>query len=476
MEKVIISCDWFQVTCTRDARQCISEGMFVQGTHKTDEGKLLIYECVRSKEFNALFGNCVGIALHNFTLATIMCEPRVSTLNKSICLIKLANPLLYSARWCWYLIDIMSALKWKFHNISRVDVCADFNYFKGHLDPREFIRRFLRSGQYDPENPSYYRVGSNKYATIGKKSVSKQLVGGLSEVFCAHMSEYLRFGGRSSGVCVYLYNKTKELNDKHGKHYIRDLWRRSGLEDSEDCPVFRLELSILPNSMNLRNVGDVDEQSEREMAKGLKQRQIGRWNVRSLAMDDFGSQQKVEEVFWAYASKFFRFKEVGRQLYKHNWPDVDLFDVNFSPQVKPFRISRPLDSGVSERNAASCIQRLLYLSTNLDIVDKVTLYNAIGILERQGAFKTKEITDEKVIEIAELLKKGYSWAELGKMNIASVGQIETMREVIHQSAVRELRGYLCDADIARAIDQYDATTEAMKELAKLNYDDYDNAE
>lgn len=473
MEKYVISCDWFQVTCKRDSKQCLSAGMMFQGTHKTEDGKFLLYSTATAKEYNALFGLSLSVCLHDFVICTIMAEPRVGTLKKSMCLIKVANPLLYCARWCWFLQDVMGALGWKFHNISRLDLCADFNYFSGHLDPREFIRRFLRSGAYNPDEPSYVRVGSNKYTTIGRKDVARQDVGGLSEVCCSHFSEYLRFGSRNSGVCVYLYNKTQELNDKFGKQYIRDCWHKSGLEDSEDCPVFRLELSILPNAMTMKRKLSEDEKIDAGLGKGLVKREVKTFDILRLSMNDLATQQKVEDIFWAYASKYFRFKVVGTQLYKHNWDDICLFDVDFSDQLKPYRVQIPLDSGVAERNAASTMTRLLYLSTNLDMCDKVTLYNAIGILERQGAFKTKQITDETILKIAELLRDGHTWEELGLMNIASIKKLDQVREVIHNAAVKELRDYLCDADVARAIDAYDVTTAQLKELAELNYPEYD---
>ena len=59
------------------------------------------------------------------------------------------------------------------------------------------------------------------------------------------------------------------------------------------------------------------------------------------------------------------------------------------------------------------------------------------------------------------------------MNIASIKKLEQVREVIHNAAVKELRDYLCDADVARAIDAYDVTTAQLKELAQLNYPEYD---
>ena len=68
------------------------------------------------------------------------------------------------------------------------------------------------------------------------------------------------------------------MNDKGGKQYIRDLWKKGGLTDTDDAPVFRLEFSISPTAMNLKRKLTKEERSQMEVAKdvGISQAQVSR--------------------------------------------------------------------------------------------------------------------------------------------------------------------------------------------------------
>lgn len=455
----MISVDWFQISATRNPSQCLTAGMYIQGTHATDEGKLLTYYIEQPKEFNALFGNCLSVQLHGFPLATIMCEPRVSTIRRSMCLVKVANPLLYSGRWLWYLQDILDALKWKYNAISRVDVCCDFNYFYGNLSPAEFIRRYLHSGRYDVENPSYYRVGSNKYETIGKKVVQDGSI--------LHQSEYLRFGTRSTGVCVYLYNKTKELNDKGGKKYIRECWSEFGLEDTDETPVFRLELSIMTGALNVKRRFTKEQLQERTIAHALYKQTLRNWNIGALSMSDFMTQANVENVFWAYASKYFRFKIVGTQKFPHNWTDVLLFDVDIMPTLKPFRISKQAEAGIAERNASKVLQRVLGNLETLDLEDKIILQEAATILERHYHLKKDIPYPQQAKKVVDALQAGHTWNEIKALRMASVSQLEGFKRIINDGISAALQPYFNDCDCMKAIDKFEADRQLVAEDAKF---------
>ena len=82
----------------------------------------------------------------NFTVATIAAVPRDKNKNQRGCAIKLANPVLYTQGWYDLLRDIASAMRWQVHNITRVDLAADFNYFINGLYPETFIRKYTFKG------------------------------------------------------------------------------------------------------------------------------------------------------------------------------------------------------------------------------------------------------------------------------------------------------------------------------------------
>lgn len=460
----LISVDWFQVTCVRPVTQNISEGMFFEGKHKTAEGKTCIYQTRNGREFNALFGNCLDIYLHDFRCATLYCEPRPGTMHPSVCMVKMANPILYSARWIWYLNDILSALRWDYNNISRIDVCADFNTFYGNLDPREFIRRYMFSGVHSNITPSYYRVGGNKYETIGRKEVVSENFEGISVNFSRHVNEYLRFGKRSSGVATYLYNKSLELEQVKGKEYIRRLWHASGLADSRDTPVFRLEFSISPSASNVKVKRTEEERAELAKARNLKLQNIDQFKVRSLCMDDFGTQQKIENVFWAYCSHYFRFKIVGKQKTSFHWKNLVLFESTFTTQMKPYRMSTPLNSGVAEDNARKRLEKILFNTPELSAVEAISIEKTINVLRRLAHDNKMSYDPKQVEKLVDALNRGADWAEVAKRKIMPVATLNRIHEWIEHESVRELEMYRKDPFVLQAMTEYDATQELIKEL------------
>lgn len=466
-QKYMISVDWFQVTCTRNPMQCLSEGMFLQGVSPVDSGNPLIYSLHAPREFNALFGNCLQVQLHGFPLASLYLEPRKGTLKENVCMMKIANPLLYSGRFMWYVSDLLAALKWKFQNISRLDVCCDFNYFAGELQPNEFIQRYMSNGNPWEGGVSYYRVGSNKYAMVGKKVVEDIENESLSEFCCRHRSEYLRFGSRSTGVCTYLYNKSKELDESGRKRYIRELWQKFGLQDTPAIPVFRLEFSILPSAMSVKRQHTDEDSSDARVARGLKDATFGSWSISTLALSDVLSQQSVENVFWGYASKYFRFKIVGTQKYPHNWHDVVLFDVSFKSSLKPYKVSRDLESGVAERNAANLLGRQLVEDFTLSLEDRVCMDRVIEILETRGHFRRKSLTKKQIVTAMNLLSAGHSWDEVRKMNVMSAGHIDLVRDVIATKVGESVEEIMSDAGVRRAVTELDATLSMIQDDAPV---------
>lgn len=466
-QKYMISVDWFQVTAIRPKGQTLESGLMFYGTHDPEGGKRVMYELCPGHEFNAIFNSALSVQVHGFKIATIYFDPRPSQMNRRLAMVKMANAILYSARWQWYLCDLMDALSWSFNNISRIDVCCDFNYFSGNLDPREFIRRYLRSGEWSPVLPSYYRVGGNKYETIGRKEIVSEVFEGMSRNFSRHSSEYLRFGKRSSGVAVYLYNKTLELNQANTKKYIRKLWTKMGLTDTDECPVFRLELSISPSAMNVKVRRTEDERQEVAAAKSLAKRTINMWSMRSLSMDDFGTQQAIENVFWSYSGHYFHFKLVGPQKFSHNWPDVQLFDAMFSTQMKPYRASIPLDSGVAERNAATRLEKILFTCSDLSAADAVSVEGAIDVLRRMSQLKEGAYDHKSLEKIADGLTAGQSWEELQKRRIMPTALFNKMRQHVENAAERELIEMRRDPYVLEQMDYADYQRENTKELYNI---------
>lgn len=482
-EPYIISVDWFQVTCENEADFTIDEGIYLTGSYVPEYDVQAVYEIARGKEFSSIYEHSLAVMFHGFQLATIYFGPRPSSLPRKLCSVKVANRLLYSGNWAFYLIDICRALKWKIKNIGRVDVCCDFCYFSGHLSPYEFIRRYLHSGDINGIVPSYIRVGSNKYTTQGEKKTSCEVVGGLSKNTAQHVVDYLRFGKRSTGVSVYLYCKSKELLEVHDKPYITDLWVKGGLlsgaasgypgtVEDENPPIFRLELSINAGGLNIKREKTAEGKQEVRTAISMLSKHVRPLEVDRLAVSDFLCQSSIENLFWAYANKYFRFKEVGRQKYKQYWEDVRLFDVKFQPSIKPYTISRTFGSGIAERNAAHTLEKLLMQVKTLSLTEMVSIDKSIEVLERYSHLKSTSINEIDVLNLIQELKQGHSWDEIKRMAIISTRHLEQMKQLVYESVYHELREILTDSDVARAVNQYEIEMELVRDQAALIQDYY----
>lgn len=460
MKPYIISVDWFQVTCKMTGSRVPFDGMFFDGAFKFQPGKTPVYHIVQGREFNPIYKESLQIQLHGFNICTIYFGPRPSTLPKELCSVKMSNAILYSANWLSYLHDIVDALKWQIVNVSRVDLCADFNYFANNLAPREFIRRYLYSGAYDENTPSYIRNGSNKYVVIGTKDVK-------DDCSC-HLVDYLRFGCRTSPCSAYLYNKTEELGTISGKRYILDLWERGGLVSTEDTPVYRLELSISARGSKVKRRLPQEDYDELQQGGKDNRKALRPFKVDRLALDDFGCQQYIESLFFAYQRKYFSFKHVGLQVYKHNWEDVQLFDYELLPSVKPYSVSTDLQGGVAERNAAHTLQRLLMQLKDLDLEHQISIENSIKVLERVMHIKMDSIDADKYQKALSLLHDGYTMDEVKRMGLVTAFQYNKIRELVWAQMVAEFRQLLCDSTVRDAIANYDGM---MYELEQLSKDD-----
>lgn len=153
-------------------------------------------------------------------------------------IVKFHNRLLYS-RELWSIVEkFLSDHCLTVQNISRIDLCADFNAFRKY-DCVQFIADFL-SSKLRHKGRGLGGAYFNHYTKkIGRFSVGKLDYTGLS------------FGSRSSDARVYMYNKTLELNVEKDKPYIKDFWRCAGLDTTRD--VWRLEVSLKSGAMKFKD-------------------------------------------------------------------------------------------------------------------------------------------------------------------------------------------------------------------------------
>jgi len=134
------------------------------------------------------------------------------------------NKFLYSQQFRAELDNLIEFLELKFNNVTRIDYALDF--------------QFLRAGL----------TGSRFMELLSKNIIDLKYKGKKTIIFPSNhneIPEYVRFGNHSSEFNVYIYNKTRELQEKKDKPYIREQWKNC--EFLENFPVFRLEISFKPD-------------------------------------------------------------------------------------------------------------------------------------------------------------------------------------------------------------------------------------
>lgn len=159
----------------------------------------------------------------NKKVGVVAWGPHSAALPKNMVLVKIANFLLYQPYLKQYVFDLLELLKIEFNNLTRVDICRDFQFLDYRkLPPQSFIKNFLKE--------KYIKTRRSKGQVYFNNG------GGLN-------FQYIKFGSAKSRVCSYIYNKTIELNEVENKPYIRELWKKNGINESVS-DVWRCEFRL----------------------------------------------------------------------------------------------------------------------------------------------------------------------------------------------------------------------------------------
>lgn len=176
-------------------------------------------------------------------LFTIEANPRVSFIDPSLCVIKLANRKCYDTGIYDFIVSILEAFSFNFVNYTRLDICTDNNDLGG-IDPQLICARIASNE---------YMLKANKKEKIHQKN-EKAIVSDWGQNLQVHKvkTKYsgVSFGSRSSEVQVNYYDKTKEMLQKTQKPWVYSWWDNHENIDQER-PVFRLEFSLKSNSKRI---------------------------------------------------------------------------------------------------------------------------------------------------------------------------------------------------------------------------------
>lgn len=252
------------------------------------------YEVKRLEYSSRIFMYIDEIYINNKKICTATHTPFSPVLDQKMVIVKFENYLLYEKN-LWYIVDNFAAdFNLVYKSISRLDVAVDFNTFYKKRNVQNFLNDFLKN--------NVRKIGKAVYKLQGSQKST-------------HIVDYLRFGGNSSEVSAYIYNKTKELNQVKMKSYIVDMWRCSGLD--VDAGVWRLEFSIKSSAIKMldKSVGDLED----------------------ISLENIKSRLFLEKMFMALVEKYFCFREntgksnVSREkkivLFYNNFKDIERYFV-----------------------------------------------------------------------------------------------------------------------------------------------------
>ena len=161
---------------------------------------------------------------------TIVFQPHSKIIKQDFGQLQIANKWLYVGNLSKLVYKIFFQSNFELVNISRIDLCTDFFNFYDNLNPLTFIQDVAK-GYYTKLNPSTI----NFWGKTGDYSIDYHA---------------MNVGDRESTFNFKLYNKTKELEEKHEKGYIKTKWYKKlqGYEElikmKETPTIWRLEVSI----------------------------------------------------------------------------------------------------------------------------------------------------------------------------------------------------------------------------------------
>lgn len=268
----VLNIDWLQVSCLNFSGKFFHSGW-------------------RKKDYTTrLFADVWEFYVQDKIIFSAVTTPRSTIIDKSICIIKCENSTLYESDGIKTLIDIIEYEQLKFNNITRLDICLDFNIFENGLTPGQLIDGFL--------NNTYLKNGRGTYKLIGEQ---------LSN----HVYSYLRFGSNSSAVSAYLYDKTKEMKEVKFKSHIYESWVKNGIDNSQE--VWRLEFSM------------------KEFNNILINKESGEYVL--IQLTSLLDSAFRWELFWILYNKYFDFRINNHLANKSRMNKLKLFNIDSSKYI-----------------------------------------------------------------------------------------------------------------------------------------------
>lgn len=245
--------------------------------------------------------------------AEVQSVPYSSILPPYAIIIRFVNRFLYAPNF-WELAEQFLTLNQiEIRGVSRIDICADFNQF-ATMSPLALIEGFAAK--------TLRHIGRG----VGSLAFNHQV---KNREYGVHYTG-LTFGTHASDAHCYLYNKSFELLTQGDKPWIRDRWRRIGLDERE---VWRLEISLKSAGLKFKD-------------KATKQKiEVGQDMIREDA--------SLDKIYHTFVRKLFSFIV--------NKPDIK--NITREPRIVLFDDAPAFDRGaLSNTSPADRMTRILIKS------------------------------------------------------------------------------------------------------------------
>lgn len=197
---------------------------------------LLLEELGLKVEFQDMATNVFSkrfyITKNNEKIFTVLYKPHSSAIDKNLAQIQVSNQFLYDFNYnsLQVMLDsIFEKLEAKNVNISRIDICIDFDNSQNHI--QKLVDKLNSS--------KVVFAGRSKDITIRALTTKKFL-----------QNSGLYIGQRSNGRFVRIYNKTLELS-AHPKEYIKKRWIDSGIGTDN---IWRIEYQLKSDFVRNTNI------------------------------------------------------------------------------------------------------------------------------------------------------------------------------------------------------------------------------
>lgn len=398
MEKYCISVDWLQVCCYSNNLAFLLNNDYY---NKVDSLTYwLELQPLETRSFARFIRVHTKVGNDWRYCADILAVPRSTMLNSNIVLVKIHNRFLYSQNYIKLLYNICDTFKLSIKGLTRLDICYDCNSFHNGLKPHKFIKEFV-TAEFD--SPRYiYKVGAKQFRVYGGKSVSS-----------ATKFSGIEFGSGKSSKRCYIYDKTRELAEVKDKPWIRQYWQENGLISDEKTHVYRAEISIKCDGMDLLNM------STGELFK--------------LSPEYLRSQPAIEKLFHFYAARMFRFHRKGKHTRVRDYDRIELFENSPIITCKPKKVCVNADTGRTEKICVSTLSKLSCQYSDFSQEYSSALSRCITFLSEVAGIKYAKEKLAKEIQGIEAFK-GIQFKEQGYIEYFAL--VEALGEVRYSYAYK----------------------------------------